>query len=175
MPAAASASSTPTALPRLVVFDLDACLWSPEMYQLGEPPSAWCDIRGGVVAGRSLVRLFPGALHAFEQLATNAAFAGTRVALASSTSEPGYARATLALYRLPATGGVLADMVAHAELYPIPVKTAHFKRIQLASGLPYSDMLFFDDCNCARGGEAAALCQHGRLRLERQGATTWAR
>ena len=32
--------------------DLDACLWSPEMYQLSSSPSEYSSKRGGVAAGR---------------------------------------------------------------------------------------------------------------------------
>ena len=36
-----------------VTEDLDACLWSPEMFQLDSgAPSEYCRKRGGVVAGR---------------------------------------------------------------------------------------------------------------------------
>ncbi|CAK9085796.1 unnamed protein product [Durusdinium trenchii] len=48
-------------LPSLIVFDLDACLWSPEMYELSSPPSSYCSKRRGVAAGAQTVRLFPGA------------------------------------------------------------------------------------------------------------------
>ena len=131
------------------------------MYQLGEPPSAWCAEKGGVRAGRSVVRLFPGAQHALREIVSSSRFAETRIALASSTSEPGYARDTLSLLRLHPhdEDSVLAKHVAFAELYPIAVKTAHFSRLQKSSGIPYSEMLFFDDCNWSDNvGEVMAAC-----------------
>lgn len=48
-------------LPRLVIFDLDATLWEPEMYQLRSAPSAWDPQSGGVQAGSQLVKLYPEA------------------------------------------------------------------------------------------------------------------
>jgi len=39
-------------VPALVVFDLDACLWLPEMYQLDAPPGAWDEKAQGVRAGK---------------------------------------------------------------------------------------------------------------------------
>ena len=35
--------------------DLDACLWTPERYELTTSPSAYCSKRGGVIAGRDTV------------------------------------------------------------------------------------------------------------------------
>ena len=49
------------ALPALIVFDLDACLWTPEMYELSSAPTAYDASLGGVRAGRDTVKLFPGA------------------------------------------------------------------------------------------------------------------
>ena len=54
-------NATNTLVPRLLVFDLDACVWSPEMYLLHSPPSAYDAEAGGVRAGQQVVRLFPGA------------------------------------------------------------------------------------------------------------------
>eukprot|EP00966_Prymnesium_polylepis_P037845 878101-Prymnesium_polylepis.1 len=51
----------PPPLPKLLVFDLDACLWSPEMYELGAAPTAYDASLGGVKAGHDTVKLFPGA------------------------------------------------------------------------------------------------------------------
>jgi hypothetical protein len=49
-------------LPKLIVFDLDACLWHPEMFQLSAAPTEYDAHLGGVRAGRDVVKLFPGAL-----------------------------------------------------------------------------------------------------------------
>merc|ERR1719460_3030883 len=45
-------------VPRLIVFDLDACLWSPEMFELGSSPTTYDAAQGGVRAGRDVVKLF---------------------------------------------------------------------------------------------------------------------
>ena len=57
-------------MPKLVVFDLDDCLWSPEMYTLSDVPTSTSAVKSklgdleeeGVIAvksGRSLIRLYP--------------------------------------------------------------------------------------------------------------------
>eukprot|EP01050_Picozoa_sp_SAG11_P045448 SAG11_NODE_22669_length_402_cov_0.851485_1_plen_53_part_00 len=39
----AAAADVISKLPRVIVFDLDACCWEPEMYQLG----SWGSVDGG--------------------------------------------------------------------------------------------------------------------------------
>ena len=110
------------------------------------------------IAPAQVVRLFPGAIHAFTCLATDPKLRNTRVALASSTTRPSFADAVLAAYRLP-DGSVLASRVAVAEMYPIHHKKAHFSKIKEKTGISYSQMLFFDDCNWSDNcGEVMAAC-----------------
>eukprot|EP00747_Dinoflagellata_sp_TGD_P094309 gnl/TRDRNA2_/TRDRNA2_166064_c0_seq3.p1 gnl/TRDRNA2_/TRDRNA2_166064_c0~~gnl/TRDRNA2_/TRDRNA2_166064_c0_seq3.p1 ORF type:complete len:205 (-),score=29.94 gnl/TRDRNA2_/TRDRNA2_166064_c0_seq3:926-1540(-) len=74
-------SDDPSLLPGLIVFDLDACLWTPEMYELRSPPTKYDDARGGVAAGSDTVRLFPGAAAVLRRILTDgngAAFAATK-------------------------------------------------------------------------------------------------
>ena len=78
-------------LPALVVFDLDECTWSPETYELSDLPKK-C-VQGdlgdagvgvvGVYAGSDMMKLYPGALHAFQHH-LNGKYPGTRFAVASS-------------------------------------------------------------------------------------------
>jgi hypothetical protein len=113
-----------TEVPSLVVFDLDACLWLPEMYQLDHPPGEWDDTAAGVRAGKQVVRLFPGALHAFKALAEEPRLRHTKVAFASSTTRPSFADAVMQAYRLH-DGSLLASRVTVAEMYPI-----HHKKVR---------------------------------------------
>ena len=62
--------SVRAALPTMVVFDLDGCLWTPEMYELYELPTDKDMISGdleggsgcvGVRSGGRVIRLFDGA------------------------------------------------------------------------------------------------------------------
>lgn len=43
-------------------------------------------------------------------------------------------------------GVTAGDVVTYREIYP-DNKGRHFKSLHKASGIPYEDMLFFDDCN----------------------------
>jgi len=80
-------------LPGLVVLDLDMCVWSPEMYELWDMPSADSVTRGnlngrgegvtGVYSGSSLIRMFPGALVALQEC-HDGVHEGLKLAVASS-------------------------------------------------------------------------------------------
>ena len=82
-----------TKLPGLVVFDLDDCLWTPEMYTLTEVPDASCAVRGddgsvvGCRSGSSVITLFPGALAALQRI-DSGKYPGLRIAAASSADTP---------------------------------------------------------------------------------------
>lgn len=82
-------------VPKLLVFDLDACLWSPEMFELHAAPTSYDAQAGGVRAGSEVVRLFPGALSVLRRLITDPALANTKLGVASSTTEPAWANRCL--------------------------------------------------------------------------------
>jgi hypothetical protein len=84
--------------PSLVVFDLDMCLWSPEMYTLDHQPTSKDVILGelskgvqGVVAvtsGHDKIRVFPDALKVLQEFEAGAMYPNTRLAIASSADTP---------------------------------------------------------------------------------------
>ena len=84
-------------LPQLVVLDLDQCVWSPEMYELSEMPTADNVVRGdlngrgegvvGVYSGRRVIRLFPGALVAMQEF-HDGLYEGMKLSVASSADTP---------------------------------------------------------------------------------------
>ena len=83
--------------PELCVFDLDACMWDKEMFQMDEIPTANDAVRGdlngrgegvkGVMSGRDRISLHAGALIALQEHA-DGGYPGMRVALASSADTP---------------------------------------------------------------------------------------
>ena len=87
-----------SSIPSLVVFDLDECVWHPEMYQLDAIPTARDAVRGdlngkgegvvGVRSGGSVIEIFPGALQAFQRLLAGEYGSAVRVAAASSADTP---------------------------------------------------------------------------------------
>ena len=166
--------SSASVLPELVVLDLDACTWMPEMYQLDILPTAKDAIRGdlgngagvGVVAvksGRETIRLFPGALFALQSLIQGSYGDRMRFAVASSADTPRAVQigreAMNILEVLP--GITLRQVLGHCRppnfegnlqvgrSSPLSSNKAatHFPILQRECQVPYDRMLFFDDCN----------------------------
>lgn len=153
------------AVPALVVFDLDACLWDHETYQLAGPPSRLLrgDLRGagegvvGALCGREEVRLHPGALAALQEINAGAPGSPSRCCAASSADTPEAVRIARALLGvLEVVPGVTVWSVlcaGHGDVSQIgrsPPLSAdksatHFPRIRAATGVRYDRMLFFDD------------------------------
>ena len=94
--AGSDSQAVPDVLPELIVFDLDACLWDKEMFEMSAVPDGPKDsVRGdlngrgdgvtGVLSGCDKISLHTGALAALQAHA-DGDFAGVRVALASSAN-----------------------------------------------------------------------------------------
>ena len=166
--------------PSLVVFDLDDCVWSPEMYTLNEVPSTASAVRGslgdgkgegvvGVRSGSEVIRLFPGALQAFQRVLAGEYGAEMRLAAASSADTPQavrIGRAAMAILEVmpgvtlleafsragggfegtPGGAGGNLQIGRTAPLTSDKSKT-HFPILRENTGVAYEEMLFFDDCN----------------------------
>eukprot|EP00555_Chaetoceros_dichaeta_P003766 CAMPEP_0198249564 /NCGR_PEP_ID=MMETSP1447-20131203/1059_1 /TAXON_ID=420782 /ORGANISM="Chaetoceros dichaeta, Strain CCMP1751" /LENGTH=195 /DNA_ID=CAMNT_0043934235 /DNA_START=216 /DNA_END=803 /DNA_ORIENTATION=+ len=151
----------------MIVFDLDDCLWSPEMYTLHAKPSI--PVKGdlyinperqesereigivgmGVPRGPT-VQLFDGARKALREIALDPKYEGVIVAAASSSEEPTYSHACLeGIEVLP--GLFMRDMFQYDQIGRTGSltsrKTTHFRALHKESSVPYNEMLFFDDCN----------------------------
>jgi magnesium-dependent phosphatase 1 len=148
-------------LPRLLVFDLDACLWHPEMYELAAAPTKYNSSLQGVAAGDDTVRLYPGAAAVLRRLLVDPTFSTVKVAVASSTTEP--AHAARCLEQLPIDPKEreerMADLVDFRQIYPGNKGRQHIPALAKESGVPFDEMVFWDDCtysdNCA---DVAAGC-----------------
>mmetsp|Transcript_28838 Transcript_28838/g.47767 ORF Transcript_28838/g.47767 Transcript_28838/m.47767 type:complete len:187 (-) Transcript_28838:181-741(-) len=135
----------------LVVFDLDACCWSPEMYELwggGAPfKQLSCqqnnqleDNRGTVVrmlgdVASSLADLH-GRIHRGEPILA---------AVASRSDEPAWARECLRKFMV-AEGVCMMDVITEdrCEIYKGSKRT-HFNALQKKTLIPFTRMAFFDD------------------------------
>ncbi|CAJ1405943.1 unnamed protein product [Effrenium voratum] len=156
-------------LPGLCVFDLDACLWDKEMYEMEAIPKPEDAVRGdllgrgdgvrGVMSGTEKISLHKGALKALQNHA-DGAYPGMRIAVASSADTPFAERvgrkALSMLEVLPGLtvwqmllqdwqGEDVNQIGRQPPLSPNKAQT-HFPRLKAATGVPYDEMLFFDDC-----------------------------
>ena len=169
-------------LPSMIVFDLDDCLWTPEMHELSGMPSIpvegpldpsdnnsqlgtvgmkvpsrrrrgnnkGFDWGGYANDDEEVVELYPGARLVLRELVTNPKYEGVKIAVASTSLEPSYSRACI-------NGIEIVDDVTMKDIISLlqigregqltSRKTSHFKLLHKQSGIPYDEMLFFDDCN----------------------------
>ena len=124
------------AKPKVVVFDLDGCLWDPEMYML-----SW---RGGAPfeADGERVVLLGAARDILRQLRTTDDWSATKVAISSRTDEPAWAAELLDKFRVDDM--VLGDCFDAREITK-ESKSSHFRRLKEKYECDYEEMLFFDN------------------------------
>ena len=82
-------------LPKVVVFDLDGCVWDPEMYELWGSGGAPFKVRkDGNLSDRSgtVVRLLGDVKNIMTEFKTDSKWSDAIIAVASSCDEPGWAR-----------------------------------------------------------------------------------
>lgn len=180
-------SSCPTSLkmttfPELCVFDLDACFWDQEMYEMSELPSSTVkgDLNGrgegviGVMSGRNKISMHKGSLQALQDH-YDGKFGGMKVAFASSADTPfaeKVGRASLKLLEV-VPGTTVWDLVVGRDWDGVDVNQigrqpplssnkakTHFPRLKEATGIRFDRMLFFDDCNWGdHCGMVSAMCK----------------
>ena len=135
----------------MFVFDLDACCWAPEMYELwgggapftqlsDKPNNQLRDSRG------TTVRMLGDVAACWADL--NARMADgqpIRVGVASRSDEPSWARECLRKFYV-APGVSMMDVVTEkrCEIYK-GSKQKHLDALQRKTGIPYERMVFFDD------------------------------
>lgn len=169
-------------MPELVVFDLDMCMWAPEMYELSEVPDETCVVQGalgdkgngvvGVRSGGDTIRLFEGALTVLQQYHAGE-FPGVKLAAASSADTPlavRIGRAAMDLlevvpgvtmrqvFRSGWPGDVQNMQIGRAAPLSSDKSKTHFPILQRETGVPYEKMLFFDDC--IWGDHCAKVARH---------------
>lgn len=167
----------PSVLPKLIVFDLDMCLWSPEMYELNEIPisAEKNGIKGklndegtmegitAVKSGTDLIKLFPASLKILQDFHNGLLGDDVRIAAASSADTPHAVKiGRAALNILEVVPGVTVRSVFNrgwpeefegnmqiGRSPPLSSNKAetHFPILKKKTGIDYDKMVFFDDCN----------------------------
>jgi len=145
-------------VPSLIVFDLDNTLWTPELYQLRKLQQS----QTTPVAGRD-VRLFPGAQTVVDSLRSGM-YEGTQFAIASRTQSVEWAHDLLQQFGL-------VDLIDYVQIFPGSKRT-HFENLHAQSGIPYSNMLFFDDARDGKFGNCVPVSSMGVLTVHCPGGLT---
>mmetsp|Transcript_62063 Transcript_62063/g.145636 ORF Transcript_62063/g.145636 Transcript_62063/m.145636 type:complete len:270 (+) Transcript_62063:70-879(+) len=156
-------------LPRCVVFDLDGCLWYPEMYELswqggGAPFSS--DDLGNIRDRRgNAIRLHSGVDAALTELATDPKWRGVVVAVASCCDVPPWAHELLGKFEFGPDRKRLANIIEVRQIHK-GSKQTHFREICGMVGCDFDEMIFFDNekYNCdevSRLGVTCIYCPDG--------------
>ncbi|KAI9332402.1 magnesium-dependent phosphatase-1 [Pilaira anomala] len=133
----------PSLLPKMIVFDLDYTLWPTWIDCTNGPPYTYDETSNCIInpLGESL-GFFP---YSAAMIAIIKSFLDTKIAIASRTTTPDWARKAIGLLRIPELGNTtLAENVDYLEIYP-GSKLKHFRSLSEKSGIPCHEMLFFDD------------------------------
>jgi len=150
-------TSALVARPKLIVFDLDRTLWTPELYKLRQLANYASAGPPGPIVDQD-VRLYAGARAALEELATDEAWKGTVLACASRTNKGPWARQLLCGFKI--AGKSLDELLVYQEIYTGD-KNAHFNNLQQKSAIAFADMLFFDDARDGKYGNCAKVAEMG--------------
>ncbi|XP_028572374.2 magnesium-dependent phosphatase 1 [Podarcis muralis] len=155
--------------PSLVVFDLDYTLWPFWVDTHVDPP--FQKSSDGSIQDRNgrPINLYPEVPAVLEQLQAE----GIPMAAASRTGEIRGANQLLDLFSLN-------RFIRYAEIYP-GSKVTHFQKLSQQTGVPFSQMLFFDDesrniYDVSKLGVTCILVPNGmNLSLLKQGLEAFAR
>ena len=173
--------SPPKQLPKAIIFDLDGCLWTPEMYEImyfmggqgapfREDPNNSPNL---LTSGGRPVKLLGDVRSVFEEMHTQSCYSDTKIGISSRTDEPNWARELLEKFRIATNENGKPVSLADVLTGPIEIaqdsKVAHFERIRSATGIDYEDMVFFDNefGNCERVsslGVSVVYCPKGVTR-----------
>ena len=167
-------SETDLIYPELVVFDMDMCLWSPEMYTLNHIPLKSDVIIGklgnydegviGVKSDYDQIRLFPDALTILQDIYQGVYGNNLKIAVASSADTPhAVSIGKAAMSFLEVLPGVTLRQVfakgwsdgfdGNIQVGRTPPLSSnkaetHFPILHRETQIAYNKMIFLDDCNC---------------------------
>lgn len=163
--------------PRIIVFDLDGCLWRPEMYELlwdgpvhspfapGDPT----DLTKLKSKLGTTVSLIGDVASVLDELHLEPAWAHVDLGISSRTDEPTWARELLRKFILPQSKVPLETVFTGPWELSFDTKATHFERISQATGVALEKMLFFDNeaGNCrtvSKQGVSVCYCPNGVTR-----------
>ncbi len=118
----------------MFVFDLDFTIWNCGETWLDHTQPPFHKEKGVIVDAQGKeMRLYPEVKLILNQIRD----AGYKMAVASRTNEPDWAKQLIRLHELD-------HFFDYLEIYP-GSKAEHFRNLHIHSGIDYEDMVFFDD------------------------------
>jgi len=145
-----SEQNSSVTVPKVLVFDLDGCVWDPEMYELwGKGGSPFKVLKDGNLSDRSgtTVRLLGDIRKIMNDFKTDPTWSSSVIAVASSCDEPDWARECIQKFAIGFDDKfTLKDVFSpnHIEIYK-KTKDHHLRSIQDKCGndISFKDMIFF--------------------------------
>lgn len=136
-----------TIVPKLIAFDLDETVWSPDMYELwggGSPFTVASNNKDLIDCKGNKVKLLGVIDRILHDLRTESIFKSTKVAWVSCTDEPEWADECL--HKFNTTGGkAIYTCVDSSQIYKANKQT-HFKKLLTEfPQIKFDEMLFFDN------------------------------
>jgi magnesium-dependent phosphatase 1 len=155
---------------KLVAFDLDGTVWSPDMYELwgGGAPFTVVSANELRDSKGTKVRLLGAISSILHELHTAPEWKETKVAWVSCTDEPSWAAECLRKFQT--MGGTPIGDVVHSEQIFKSNKQTHFQRLKkLYPEIAFEEMLFFDNeygniSNVEKLGIKSVYCPDGMTR-----------
>jgi magnesium-dependent phosphatase 1 len=135
--------------PKLIVFDLDNTLWTPELYTLRRIEGT-----GKIPIANKDIKLFPGAQEILLQI-QEGKFPNIQFAIASRTKSIKWANDLLNQFNI-------RNLFSYVEIFPAD-KKQHFTKLRSASSIDFQDMLFFDDARDGKFGNCMSVAELGVL------------
>ncbi len=134
-------------LPKLIAFDLDGTIWSPDMYQLwggGAPFRSAPNHRDLLDCQNQKVSLLGIVDQLLHDVVTIPRLQEIKIAWVSCTDEPQWAEECLR--RFQTTGKLSFHQIVHSKQIYKANKQVHFQQLQKEfPEIAYSEMLFFDN------------------------------
>ena len=135
-----------TSRPKAVVFDLDGCLWYPDMYMLwggGAPFKVASD--GALIDSIGQRVTMMGAVpQILLELKTQPGWRSVVVGVASCTDEPNWAQECMTKFMVDGGEYSIKDVVQVEEIHK-GNKRSHLKSIAERTGIALDEMLFLDN------------------------------
>ena len=152
--------------PKLVAFDLDGTVWTPDMYMLwggGAPFEIKDPTKTLVDRSGQEVNLLGEVGSILHELHTQPEWKGTIISWVSCTDEPTWANECLMKFVTPVSATPLKNLVdSSAEQIFKANKKEHFRRLKAAyPEIDYSEMIFFDN----EAGNIRSVSQAGVLSI----------
>ena len=137
---------SPSCTPRVIAFDLDATLWTPEMYELWGGGAPFRKGPNGTLRDRqgTTVQLMGVSREVLRALKREAEWSETIVAFVSRCDEPSWARECMHRFVLDDGGLTMADVV-DIEIIRKQNKRKMFEQIEAETGVPFYEMIFYDN------------------------------